>query len=168
MRLLWLQHVYWTRMLIVSIVGHMPDEPEVTARLLRNPKDIAGVFAHFYGPEAAAKIEALLTEHLQIAAELVTAARDGLPAAALRDQWYENADEMARAFAAVNPCYDEEKLRAMLRRHLDLTTQEAQAQLRGEYAASIEIFGEVEKEALRMADDFSCGIIRQCQRCFAC
>lgn len=39
-RKLWEQHDAWTRMTLVSIINGLPDEALVTARLLRNPKDL--------------------------------------------------------------------------------------------------------------------------------
>ena len=34
MRLAWEQHVYWTRMLLISIAEKLPDLPGVTAQVL--------------------------------------------------------------------------------------------------------------------------------------
>ncbi|MCD9021958.1 hypothetical protein [Cohnella silvisoli] len=58
-RLLWEQHVAWTRMLIISIAASLPDESLVTERLLRNPPDMAEVFKRFYGNEIAARFSSL-------------------------------------------------------------------------------------------------------------
>ena len=77
MRLAWEQHVYWTRMLLISIAERLADENEVTARLLQNPADIAKIFGKYYGQEAAQTIAQLLTEHLAIGKDLITALRDG-------------------------------------------------------------------------------------------
>jgi len=168
MRFVWEQHVYWTRLLLVSIAERLKDLPEVTARLMQNPKDIAGVFAPYYGGDAAKTIAALLTEHLQIGAELITALRDKNPEADdLVKKWYANADKMAEAFSSLNPNYNHEELQAMLRRHLDLTTREVAARLAGDYHADIQAFDEVEKEAISMADYFSLGIIMQFPEKFA-
>ena len=38
MRLLWEQHVYWTRLVILSMAFGLPDAQLATARLLRNPR----------------------------------------------------------------------------------------------------------------------------------
>lgn len=38
MRLLWTQHVYWTRMVLLGLVFDLPDTNAATARLFRNPK----------------------------------------------------------------------------------------------------------------------------------
>ena len=160
MRLVWEQHVYWTRMLLISIADRLGDLNAVTARLLRNPNDIAAIFARYYGPDAGRKIARLLTEHLQIGAALITALRDGEKekADALTRQWYENADKMAEAFSKLNPLYDYEQLRKMLYKHLELTTREVAMRLAANYPADIEAFGAVEREALEMADYFTNGL----------
>ena len=160
MRLAWSQHVYWTRMLLLSIAERLNDQDAVTARLLRNPKDIAGIFARYYSPEVAKTIERLLTEHLQIGAALITALRDGQTTQAdkLNRQWYANADQMADAFSGINPYYERETMRAMLYRHLDLTKQEVAARLAKNYPADIQAFDAVEDEAMAMADMFTSGL----------
>jgi len=163
MRLAWEQHVYWTRMLLISIAQRLADEPDVTARLLQNPNDIANIFADYYGADAAKTIAQLLTEHLQIGAQLITALRDGQTEQAnkLNFQWYQNADKMADAFAGLNSYFSNEDLRKMLYTHLQLTTTEVAQRLAGDYKADITAFGEVEKEAIAMADYFTDGIMKQ-------
>jgi hypothetical protein len=163
MRQAWEQHVYWTRMLLISIAERLNDQNAVTARLLQNPIDIANIFSDFYPIEAANIIERLLTEHLQIGAALITALRDGnsIEAETLKRQWYMNADRMSDAFNSINPFYNREEVRTMLYNHLDLTTQEVLMRLAGNYPADIAAFDRVEQEALMMADYFSSGIIQQ-------
>jgi hypothetical protein len=163
MRQAWMEHVFWTRLLIVSITERLRDQDATTARLLRNPGDIAAVFAEYYPKNITDAIAKLLTEHLTIGSSLITALRDGQTAKAdtLKRQWYMNADQMAAAFAGINPFYDQELLRQMLYTHLDLTTKEVAMQLAGNFAASINTMDEVEREALMMADYFSKGIKEQ-------
>jgi len=169
MRFAWEQHVYWTRMLLISIAERLKDLPEVTDRLLQNPYDIARIFMSYYGNDAANQIAALLTEHLQIGAELITALRDNKSEEAdnLNKEWYINADKMAEAFSRLNPHYKRDDLRGMLRRHLELTTQEVAARLAGNYREDIDAFNKVEKEALMMADYFTSGIMKQFPHKFA-
>jgi hypothetical protein len=76
-RLLWEQHVYWTRMAIISIAAILPDLEPTTNRILRNAPDFAIVFNHFYGVRIASKFENLLKDHITIFAELVNATKDG-------------------------------------------------------------------------------------------
>ena len=163
MRKAWEQHVYWTRLLLISIAERLKDQSATTARLLQNPKDIADIFANFYNADTAKTIDRLLTEHLQIGAALITALRDNKTSEAenLKRQWYLNADQMADAFSGINPYYNHDELRRMLYTHLDLTTQEVAMRLAGDYPADIKAFDRVEQEALSMADFFSFGIMRQ-------
>jgi len=163
MREAWEQHVYWTRMLLISIAERLQDQSATEERLLQNPKDIAGIFARYFCPDGVCAFQRLLTEHLEIGAELITALRDGQTGRAdeLRRRWYANADQMAEALSALSPFYCRDEMRDMLRRHLDLTTQEIEARLAGHFEADIRAFGQVEQEALRMADAFTDGIVRQ-------
>ena len=163
MRLVWSQHVYWTRMLMISIIEKLNDQEEVTNRLLQNPSDIAGIFDTYYQPDITRTIEQLLTEHLQIGAELITVLRDGNMEEAdiLDQQWYANADQIADALGNSNPYYDAEELRNMLYTHLELTKQEVAMRIAGDYQADITAFDEVEQEVLSMADYLSYGLMEQ-------
>lgn len=163
MRLAWSQHVYWTRMLLISIAERLKDQSAVTARLMKNPGDIANVFAMFYSQSVASTIAALLNEHLQIGAELITALRDKRisDANALDAKWYINADRMAEAFSRINPYYKKEDVRKMLYSHLDHTKQEVGMRLSGNYSADIAAFDKVENEAMMMANYFADGLIKQ-------
>jgi len=161
MYVLWEQHVFWTRLLLVSISEGLNDLDPTQKRLLRNPVDIANIYRRYYGEEVGKKIENLLREHLVIGADIITALKNqnSTLAKTLSQKWYQNADEMAAAFSSINPFYNEEELRRMLHTHLQLTTQEVEARFRGDHASEIEIFDMVEKEALRMARYLVTGII---------
>jgi len=163
MRLAWEQHVYWTRMALLSIAHRLNDESDVITRLLQNPGDIAAIFAKFYNAGAVMAIEWLLTVHLQTGAQIITALRDGdvEQAARLQKNWFQNADQMASAFSSINPYYNQDELRDMLYQHLLLTTQEVAARLAGKYSIDIAVFGEIETEAMAMADNFTTGLCKQ-------
>lgn len=47
LRMLWEQHVYWTRFFIISTASDLDDLEPVTNRLLQNPGDFAQVFPYF-------------------------------------------------------------------------------------------------------------------------
>jgi len=161
MRLAWSQHVYWTRLLLISIAERLLDETDVTNRLLENPYDIAAIFSKYYPQNATKQIASLLTEHLQIGAKLITALRDKEMAQAdvLTRDWYRNAEQMSAAFHALNPQYSYDALHEMFDTHLALTTGEVKMRLARNYPADIKAFEQVEREALRMADYFSYGLM---------
>ena len=163
MRAVWAEHVFWTRLLLVSIAGRLADQSATTERLLRNPYDIARIFAEYYSGGSANQIAALLTEHLKIGAALITALRDGQSAEAndLNRRWYINAGRMADTFADINPAYDREILRQMFFTHLQLTTQEVLARLAGNYRGDIAAMDKVQQEVRTMADYLALGIMKQ-------
>lgn len=163
LRLLWEQHVVWTRLTIISIVFGLPDVDLVTNRLLRNPQDFAALLRPLYGDRIASRFAELFTSHLVIAAELVKAAKagDAKAAADAEKRWYANADEIAAFLGSINPFWSEQQWRNMLHKHLALTKAEAVNILTGKYAEGITVFDQIEKQALEMADVMTCGIIRQ-------
>jgi len=169
MRKLWEDHVTWTRLYIVSAVAGLPDTQPAAERLLRNQSDIGNAIKPFYGDAAAERLTALLRPHILIAAELVKAAKAGDTAGvtAASTRWYANADEIADFLNAANPAnWPRQTLRSEMRHHLDLTLQEAQARLRGDWAADIAAYDTVHEHILGMADVLSSGLIRQFPRKF--
>ncbi len=163
MRLLWEQHVYWTRMAVLSTVFGLPDVEFVTNRLLRNPKDFEAALRPFYGEDIAAQFAALLTTHLEIAGELVQAAKAGDSAAAAdaEKRWYANADQIAAFLDSINPYWSEQEWQKLLHDHLAMTKTEAVDIITQKYVDSINVFENIEQEALVMADLMTQGIVKQ-------
>lgn len=163
MRLLWEQHVYWTRFAISGIVFNTPDADQSSQRLLQNPKDFADVLAPLYGEDTAARFAELFTSHLTIAAQLVTELKNGdrVKAAQTERSWYQNADQIAAFLAQINPYWSVREWQDMLYSHLRMTKNEAVALISEDYAASVALFDRIEQEALKMADAMTSGIMRQ-------
>lgn len=168
MRMLWEQHVVWTRLTIISIVENLPDVELVTKRLLRNPKDFENALEPFYGNRIASEFNSLLTSHLTIAADLVKAAKagDSKAAAKFEKEWYANADEIASFLGSINPYWPREEWRKMLYEHLSLTKSEAVDLITKKYKESIEVYDKIEMQALEMADMMAEGIIKQFEGIF--
>ncbi|NLK38746.1 MAG: acetylglutamate kinase [Clostridiales bacterium] len=162
-RRLWNEHILWTRLFIISTAFSLPDLSFVTERLLQNPVDFAKELQPFYGKKIALQFEQLFTGHLLIAAELVNAAKAGntCEVEKQRNLWYENAKEIARFLASINPFWSECAWRELLFDHLKMTEDEAVFILTGQYEKSIREYDAIQAEALEMADVMTCGIIRQ-------
>lgn len=163
LRMLWEQHIAWTRMTIISMIAGLPDVDLVTQRLLRNPMDFEKALKPFYGNRIASKFSDLFKSHLVIAAELVKSAKAGNKEAAANAEkrWYANANEIAAFLASINPYWSQEDWKAMLHEHLALTKSEAVDILTGNYAKGITVYDEIEKQALKMADVMAKGIVKQ-------
>lgn len=163
LRLLWEQHVYWTRFAISGIVFNTPDADQSSQRLLQNPEDFAAVLAPLYGEDTAARFAKLFTSHLTIAAQLITELKNGdrIKAAQTERSWYQNADQIAAFLAQINPYWSMREWQDMLYNHLRMTKNEAVALISEDYAASVALFDRIEHQALMMADAMTTGIMRQ-------
>lgn len=74
MRVLWTDHVVYTRSFIVSASAALPDTSEVLQRLLRNQDEIGEAIKPYYGDAAGTQLASLLRNHIQLAGKaLVTA-----------------------------------------------------------------------------------------------
>jgi hypothetical protein len=164
MRVLWEQHVTWTRLAIVSFAGGLPDLATTEQRLLRNQRDIGQAIAPFYGDAAGRRLTVLLRHHILIAVDILVDVKAGNQATLAADlqRWNRNANQIAAFLHQANPAnWPLDEMRRMMHRHLALTTQEAVAQLGGDYRASVRAYDAVEHEILGMADMLSSGIIAQ-------
>jgi hypothetical protein len=161
MRVLWEDHVAWTRLFIVSAVAGLPDTDATGARLLQNQADIGHAVAPYYGDQAGAALTALLRDHILIAGDLITAAKAGGEAevSQARAAWYANADEIAVFLANANPAWPVDTLKDMMRGHRDQTLAEATAQLTGDYAKSVAEYDHIVAHIIEMTDTLSAGII---------
>lgn len=170
MRRLWVDHVTWTRLFIVSFAADLPDLQATTDRLLQNQVDIGDAVKPFYGKAAGNQLTGLLEEHILTAADLLVAAKAGDTEAfeEASDAWYRNARQIARFLHEANPRnWPLAEMRQMMRDHLDLTLQEAAHQLGGDYPASVADYDAIETQILAMADMLSRGIIKQFPQKFA-
>jgi hypothetical protein len=170
MRSLWEDHVAWTRLAIVSLATGSPDTKATVARLLRNQSDIGNAIVPFYGRPAGTALTKLLREHILVAADLIGAAKTGDKAKLATEQaaWQRNADGIAMFLNKANPgAWKLGEMKAMLRTHLALTTQEVVARLQGKWTADVRAYDQIVKQALGMADMLSEGLIAQFPQRFA-
>lgn len=169
MRKLWEDHITWTRLFIVSAAADLPDKGPTTNRLLQNQVDIGNAVKPYYGDAAGEKLTALLKEHITTAAELVAAAKAN-ETAKMTDankRWYANADAIAAFLSGANPkSWPAGDMKRMMHEHLDLTTAEVQARLKGDWSADIAAYERVHEQILHMADMLSDGMISQFSKQF--
>lgn len=168
LRMLWDEHVVWTRMFIMSVADNTTDKSVVTTRLLKNYDDMADAFKPYYGNQTGDKYGDLIEEHLLTAASLVEAAKAGnnTAAAAAEKKWYANADDIATFETSINPNWDKTARTSMWHNHLDLTKAEAVARLTKNYTADINDFDMIEAQAMMMADSIADGIVKQFPQMF--
>ena len=163
MHKLWEDHVTWTRNVILNIMDGLPGTDEAVARLLRNQDDIGDAIKPVYGEAAGKELTRLLREHIIVAADLLKAAKAGNNAAFndANKKWFTNADEISQFMARANPNWKLDDMKKMMHTHLTLTTDEATARLKKDYAADVRAYDRVHEEILAMADMLTDGILKQ-------
>ena len=163
MRKLWSDHVFWTREYVLEAVAGAPGAQTTANRLLKNQEDIGNAVAAYYGAAAGAQLTNLLKQHILIAVDLVTAAKasDQAKVADADRRWHANANDIATFLSGANPNWPKATVLDMLNQHLALTTQEATAQIQGNWAGSASAFDSVYNEILNMADALAGGIVKQ-------
>ncbi len=164
MRKLWEDHITWTRLAIISLESGTPDTEATVGRLLQNQTDIGNAVKPFYGKAAGDELTRQLRSHILIAADVVAAAKAG-DSAKLADaqaRWVENADDIAKVLNSVNPRYWKlPALKAEMHMHLDLTTEEAVARLKGDWTGDVAAYDKVHEHILHMSDLLADGLIKQ-------
>ncbi len=166
LRLLWGQHVDWTKSLIISTMYGLPDVEVVTDRYLRSAKDFEAVLSPIYGDTVAARFAELLTNHERITAEYIIALKDNNNAAIAdaEKRLYSNANKFAAFLADINPYWSANEWRIMLYDHIDLIKREADALIKGNFAESILTHDNADNRAMQMADFMTDGIVNGVRR----
>jgi hypothetical protein len=164
LRMLWEDHIVWTRLAIISLTTGSPDTQATVARLLKNQADIGNAVKPFYGKAAGNSLTAELRKHILIAADVVAAAKAGDQAklADAQARWQQNANDIAGLLDSVNPRFWKlGVLKAEMSRHLALTTQEVVARLQGKWSADVAAYDRVHRHILHMSDLLADGIVEQ-------
>jgi hypothetical protein len=161
---LWEDHIVWTRMVIVDFAAGLPDLKTAEARLLRNQTDIGNAIKPYYGAVAGNELTRLLRTHILEAVPVLVAAKGGDKAGLEKAlaAWYANAGQIAAFLTKANPhAWPLSMTSSMMKRHLQLTTNEAVARLQGHWAADVAAYDQVHLEILQMAAMLSNGIVEQ-------
>jgi hypothetical protein len=169
MRQLWEDHIVWTRLAIISLTTASPDTEATVGRLLKNQTDIGNAIKPFYGKAAGNELTRQLRLHILIAADLIAAAKAGDEAALTdaQERWQRNADDIAAVLNRVNPRHWKlGAMKAEMRKHLKLTTQEAVARLQGNWNADVAAYDEIHEHILHLSDTLSNGLVKQFPRRF--
>jgi hypothetical protein len=163
MRVLWEDHLVYTRNYIISALADLPDATAIAARLMKNQDDIGDAIKPFYGDDAGKKLSVLLRDHISIATEVVKAAKDGNKPqlAAAQAKWTANGKDIAVFLSGANPNWPKKDLESMLQAHLDLTSGEVVGRLEKNWAKDIESYDKGHHHMLMFADMLSDGIVKQ-------
>lgn len=162
-RVLWEDHIGYTRNYLISALAELPDTSAVASRLLANQDQIGDAIKPYYGEAAGEALALLLRDHILIAAEVIVAAKAGDTAglAAAQAEWSQNAKDIAAFLAKANRFLSQEELERMLQAHLDYTTAEVVARLGQDWDADIQAYDRGHAHMLMFSDTLTNAIARQ-------
>ena len=160
-RKLWEDHITWTRVVIMGILDGLPGTNTYIGRLLQNYEDMEDALKPYYGDQASV-LGNLIQDHLVIAAEILTALKNGQPTDALIASWYANGNDIAVQMNKMNPQFwPLAETQQMWKEHLDATLEEAVDHFSGNFSGEVAAYDKVHNMALEMADFFSNGVMKQ-------
>ena len=130
---------------------------------MRNQEDIGDAIKPYYGNAAGDTLTALLKTHIQQAADVVAATKDNdqQSLSSLKTQWFANADQIASFLADTNSNWTYSHIDGHMHDHLNLTLNEATAQLNGDQAQSLAYYSQIKAQIEHLALDLSSGIEAQ-------
>ncbi len=163
-RVLWEDHITWTRIVIIGILDGL-DSASVqnyTGRLLQNPGDMARALKPFYGQEQAGSFGDLVTQHLVQAAGILEGIKNGQNISDALTAWYQNAHDIAVLMSKLNPKnWNLVSADRMWKEHLDATVNETLANFGHNWPAEVAAYNMIVSLAVHMADFTSMGIMKQ-------
>lgn len=164
LRLLWNQHMEWTRMAIIDFVNGSAGFDSTAGRLLQNQADMGNAVRPFYGDAAANQLTTLLKAHITDFVAFFQAVKGGDAAtiASTQAAVYANAQQIADFLASANPKnWPQDTMRSMMKEHIDQTIVYGGDEMTGKYADGIAVYDQAEAHMLMFADLLASGIIAQ-------
>jgi hypothetical protein len=161
---LWSEHMQYTYPTVDAFFHNADALGSNLNRLLANQNHIGASIVPYYGQEAGDKLAALLTEYIELAVPVLTAAKDGDEAGLTTalNNWYANAQEIGDFLSAVNPeHWKQDDMRHMMKMHIDQTVGYSVLLLQDNYTDALVKYQEAFDHMQDMADHISEGIASQ-------
>ena len=161
MRLAWLSMLYWNRMYLMSIASDEDDKQAIEERALETADEVTDVFAEFLPINVVRQLRNLFTTHVELYGEIVRALESDNQENSDEQirEWYDNANQIATLLGNQNPYFGSRETRNLLLNHLDMTRESTELWINGEYGRSIDVFRDMKKQVLEMADYFARGLL---------
>jgi hypothetical protein len=165
-RLAWEQLAHWTRMYLLSDKTNAADMESAVTRLNQIPSTMAGIFGKYYPADVTAKLQQALTSFVTNTINLVTAAKnnDSAKADDAERKLEQDVNNLSEILSNMNINYNKETLQKVLGEYVTLTSREIVGRVSGKFSDDIATFDEAEKQALKIADYLSSGIMNQFAR----
>lgn len=164
----WTDHFMYTRNAIISILNNTPDVAAVVDRLMKNQEDIGNLLRPYYSATIVDQYVNLLKQHINIAAQYVTAVRDHQPTADIEAAWTANGQDIVNWKSSVNPWnWPRSKIEPLWVQHMNTTISEISSRANGDWASDIAAADSAYTVIRQIAQSFADGVIYQSIENFA-
>lgn len=162
-RQLWMQLAIWSRSLIVSTAANLGDIQLIIDRLMYLPDDFSKILSLYFEPQEADSFRELLQEHISTLAALFAAEKDKDDNLVNQEtvNLYDNANRMASYLAGINSFWNAAQWRALLYDYIQMLLADLVARMGGDYAKEIDIFDDLQTQAIALSDYMALGIMRK-------
>ena len=164
MRKLWSDHMAWTLATVEAFFHNSAALTDNLNRLLQNQQDIGAAIVPYYGQAAGDELTALLTEHINLAVPVLTAAQSGDQTALgiAVTNWKANAADIADFLTTANPNnWPASVTDPTMEHHIDQTIEYSVEILQNDHAGANESYEHALEHMLELADVLSEGIAKQ-------
>ncbi len=161
LRMLWMDFVMWSRVLITSEASGFEDIEAVGMKLYQIPDQFRGVFDIFFGQEIGGEIGRLFTEQLLIGVDMIRAQKQGDMEAVDENtiKLYQSGEQTAAYLAQINPYWDQQTWTDLFAEFIKTKIFETLAIGAGNYKESIAVSDSLQYQALKMANYMAAGLI---------
>lgn len=163
LRQLWMQLAIWSRSLIVSTAGNLSDIQMITDRLMYLPEAFASVLSQYFEPQEADRFRELLEEHIAVVLALVSAEKNNDVQTVNQETMnlYDNANRIAAYLVSVNAYWNNEHWQIILDDYIEMLLADLVARMAGVYAKEIDIFDDLQTQAIKLADYMARGMMQR-------
>lgn len=163
LRQLWMQLAIWSRSLIVSTAGNLGDIQMIIDRLMYLPEAFAKVLGQYFEPQEADQFSELLQEHVSTLTALISAEKNSNDQMVNQEtkNLYGNADRMAAYLVSINSYWNLEQWKDVLSDYIEMLLADLVTRLSGNYAREIDIFDDLQTQAIKIADYMSQGMMQK-------
>lgn len=155
-RVLWDDHISFTRNAIVSILGNLPDVNVIGQRLMKNQEDIGSFIGAYYSNEQISTYVDLLKQHISIAVDVISGVEEA------EARWRSNGEDIVQHMSNMNNIYWTTAIISPLwTKHMDLTIEQVNSRNAVQWEADIAAYDKNHMCMNEFSDIFSNGVIYQ-------
>jgi hypothetical protein len=151
---IWKDMAIWTRAYVYSSYAGIGSQEVLFERLYRIPIDFSNTFRLIFGDLIAEQYSNLLSNQIIILRNIINAQINGNINEVNSNtvMLYQNAEERAALLVQINPFWNQNEWRNLMRTYLSMTLDESTRILAKDYPSEIMIFDRILFEAGQIAD----------------